>query len=150
MAEERMVEMDQCSILFVQPLYVKSGPPENRQASALRALGFRVDECEEFPANDVFPTYHAVIVRPSVECDLTMLGARLRAKPRFGRRVLLALVRDAVADRDQREAMLSGFDHLLPDTCGARDLAATILRILRPYPEYRCLLRSPGGRRKAA
>jgi len=142
--------MDQCSILFVSPLYVKSGIHEKTQAPALRALGFRVDECEEFPANDVFPTYHAVIVRLGAECDLTMLGARLRAKPRFGRRVLLALVRDAVADRDKREAMLSGFDYMLPDTCGARDLAATILRILRPYPEYRCLLRNPGGRRKAA
>jgi hypothetical protein len=142
--------MDQCSILFVMPLYVKSGPPEKTQTPALRALGFRVDECEEFPANDVFPTYHAVIVRLGAECDLTMLGARLRAKPRFGRRVLVALVRGTVTDRDKREAMQSGFDHMLPDTCGARDLAATILRILRPYPEYRCLLRNPGGRRKAA
>ena len=30
------------------------------------------------------------------------------------------------------------------------EVAAAVLRLLRPYPEYRCLLRLPGGRRKAA
>jgi hypothetical protein len=41
----------------------------------------------------------------------------------------------------------------LDDACTARDLAARILRGLRPYPEYRGLLHSPqgaAGRRKAA
>jgi hypothetical protein len=75
---------------------------------------------------------------------------RLRAKRHFGRRVLLALVPDGMTDRARREAVVSGFDHALPATCGARDLAATILRLLRPYPEYRCLLRQPGRRRRAA
>ena len=28
--------------------------------------------------------------------------------------------------------------------------AAAILKLLRPYPEFRCFLRSPSGRRKAA
>jgi hypothetical protein len=145
-----VIEMDQCSVLFVTPLYVKSRSPEETQARALRSLGFHVDECDDFPANEAFAPYHAVIVRPSVDCDLPMLAARLRAKPRFGRRVLIALVPEAMATRDVRGAMLSGFDYMLPDTCGARDLAATILRLLRPYPEYRCMLRHPGGRRKAA
>jgi hypothetical protein len=79
-----------------------------------------------------------------------MIAARLRAKPQFGRRVLLALVQDGVSDRDNREALMSGFDLTLPDRCSARDIAAHILRLLRGYPEYRCLLRAPNGRRKAA
>ena len=137
--------MDQCSIL-----YLKTGSGDETHAPALRALGFRVDEFNELPANEAFAAYHAVIVRPAPECNLPMLATRLRAKPHFGRRVLLALVPDAMTVRDQREAVLSGFDSTLRDTCAARDLAATVLRLLRPYPEYRCLLRSPGGRRKAA
>jgi hypothetical protein len=137
--------MDQCSILYVWP----QGAGEPR-VKTLRSLGFRVDESVELPPSDAIAKYHAVIVRPAVACDLAMLAARLRAKPHFGRRVLLALVPPELADRDRRGAVLSGFDQTLPDNCGARDLAASVLRLLRPYPEYRCLLRSPGGRRKAA
>jgi hypothetical protein len=148
MAEEKVAAMNQCSIL-----YLKNGAAvDSRQthAPALRALGFHVDEFDDLPANEVLAAYHAVIVRPAPGCNLPMLAARVRAKPRFGRRVLVALVPDAMAARAKREAVLSGFDYTLPDTCGARDLAATVLRLLRPYPEYRCLLRWPGGRRKAA
>lgn len=137
--------MDQCSILYVKPCR-----REETQVGALRALGFRVDECEELPSNEAFAAYHAVIVRPTAVCDLPMLAARLRAKPHFGRRVLLALVPEAMAARDKREAVLSGFDQALPYTCGARELAAAVLQLLRPFPEYRCLLRAPSGRRKAA
>ena len=142
--------MAQCSILYLKPLCLKTGSGEESHARVLRTLGFHVDEYEELPANEAFPGYHAVIVRPDASCSLPMLAARLRAKPHFGRRVLLALVPAAMAARDQREAVLSGFDYTLPDTSDARNLAATVLRLLRPYPEYRCLLRSPGGRRKAA
>jgi hypothetical protein len=78
------------------------------------------------------------------------LGNRLRAKPRFGRRVLIALVPESCTERQRREAEHSGFDGALPQACSARDLAAHILRRLRPFPEYRCLLRAPNGRRKAA
>jgi hypothetical protein len=137
--------MDQCSILFIKP----TGTDADKSV-ALRTLGFRVDELEELPSNETIAAYHAVVVRPEAACNLPMLGARLRAKPRFGRRVLLALVPDVTTDRDKREATLSGFDVALSDGCSARDLAATILRLLRPFPEYRCLLRAPGGRRKAA
>lgn len=137
--------MNQCSILFVKP-----AGQEASQTPALRTLGFRVDESEELPSNDAFAAYHVVVVQAGRDCNLPMLGARLRAKPRFGRRVLLALVTQAMPERDKREAILSGFDFALPETCTGRDLAATILRLLRPFPEYRCLLRSPTGRRKAA
>ena len=136
---------DQCSIL-----YLKAGSLQATHAPALRALGFRVDETDELPANEELASYHAVIVRPAAGCNLPMLATRLRAKPHFGRRVLLALVPGATTARGQREAVLSGFDYTLPDTCGARELAASVLRLLRPYPEYRCILRAPGRRRKAA
>ena len=138
--------MDQCAILFMG---ATSGFEETR-ASALRALGFRVDMSDELPAGDGLSQYHAVIVRAPRDRDLPMLAMRLRAKRHFGRRVLLALVSNGTGDREKQEAVLSGFDHTLPATCGARDLAATILRLLRPYPEYRCLLRQPGRRRRAA
>lgn len=145
MAEERMAAMEQCSILYVRP-----GEKGDPRMGVLRTMGFRVDESDELPATEAFAAYHAVIVRPAVTCDLPMLGTRLRAKPRFGRRILMALVTHTVVPRDQREAMLSGFDATMRDDCGARDLAATILRLLRPFPELRCVLRSPSGRRKAA
>jgi len=137
--------MDQCTILYVRP-----GGVNDPRMGVLRTMGFRVDEIDELPGNEGFAAYHAVIVRPADTCNLPMLATRLRAKPRFGRRVLMAMVTPSLVPRDQREATLSGFDATVPDNCGARDLAATILRLLRPFPEYRCLLRAPGGRRKAA
>jgi hypothetical protein len=117
---------------------------------ALRSLGFRVDESADVPSTDELAAYHAIVVRVVPNCSLTMLGTRLRAKPNFGRRVLLALVAAHMSDRDRREATMSGFDRTLPDSCSARDIAAHILRLLRGFPEYRCLLRAPNGRRKAA
>jgi len=137
--------MDQCAVLYIKP---SCSVPT--QAAALRLLGFRVDESDELPANDTFAVYHVVVVRTEPTCNLPMLGARLRAKPRFGRRVLIALVPAEMSDREKREAIFSGFDHVMPDNCSARDLAASILRLLRPFPEYRCLLRAPRRRRKAA
>ena len=136
--------MTQCSILYVTPR------GDGTQVGGLKALGFHVDEGRELPPSDALTRYHAIIVRAHDGFQLPMLAARMRAKPHFGRRVLVALVPEAMADRDKREAIHSGFDYTLPESCGVRDLAAAILRLLRPYPEYRCILRAPGGRRKAA
>ncbi len=135
----------QCGILFIGPC----GSDYGRMA-ALRSLGFRVDESEHLPSTQDLDSYHAVIVRAIRGCSLPMIAARVRAKPQFGRRVLLALVPDGVSERDNRDALMSGFDHTLPDRCSAREIAAHILRLLRGFPEYRCLLRTPNGRRKAA
>jgi hypothetical protein len=135
----------QCAILFVG-LCGKDGP----RVDALRSLGFRVEESPEIPSPDDLAGYHVVVVRACAPRSLPMLGARMRGKPKFGRRVLLALVAADVSDRDRRDATMCGFDWTLPDTCTARDLAAHVLRLLRAYPEYRCLLRAPNGRRKAA
>ncbi len=135
----------QCGILFIGPC----GSDASRIA-ALRALGFRVDERSRIPSTDELSDYHAIVAHAVANGSLTMLGARLRGKPRFGRRVLLALVPDDLSDREKREARMSGFDDTLPDSCTARDLAAHVLRLLRGYPEFRCLLRAPNGRRRAA
>jgi hypothetical protein len=136
--------MDQCSILYVKPAC-----QEETQARVLRNLGFRVDESEDLPTNDAFAGYHVVLVRTKPHYVLPVVAARLRAKPRFGRRLLIALVPESVSEQAKREAVASGFDQAMPERCGAREIAATILRLLRPYPEYRCML-SPTGRRKAA
>lgn len=134
----------QCGVLFVGP------GGDKARIEALRSLGFRVEESPEIPSADELRLHHAVVVRVLPGYSLTMLGTRLRAKPNFGRRVLLALVGSELTDRDKREARMSGFDGTLPNSCGAREIAANILRLLRGYPEYRCLLRTPNGRRKAA
>jgi hypothetical protein len=135
----------QCGILFIGPC----GRDRDRIA-ALRSLGFLVHESEQIPSADELEHYHAVVVRVLPGASLPMLGTRLRGRPRFGRRVLIALVGADVSDRAKREATMSGFDLTMPDSCSARDLAAQIIRVLRAYPEYRCLLRAPNGRRKAA
>lgn len=134
----------QCAILFIGPC----GKDEHRIAS-LRSLGFEVEERTEIPPTEEMAAYHAIVVR-ACTAPLTTIGARLRAKPHFGRRVLVAMVRDDMPDRERREAMMSGFDLALSESCNARDLTAHILRLLRGYPEFRCLLRAPHGRRKAA
>jgi len=135
----------QCGILFVG----RCGNDQSR-IDALRSLGFRVDESRDIPTKEELAAYHAIVVRAVPNGSLPMLGTRLRARPHFGRRVLVALVNDDMSDRDKREATMSGFDQTLPDSCSARDLAAHVLRLLRGYPEYRCVLRTPKGRRKAA
>jgi hypothetical protein len=137
--------VNQCGILFIGPC-----GSDDRRLAALRSLGFRVDETEHLPSEDELQFYHAMIVRAQRGCSLPMVGARLRAKPQFGRRALIALVADDVSDRDNREAVMSGFDLTLSDRCSARDITAQVLRLLRGVPEYRCLLRAPNGRRKAA
>ena len=135
--------VNQCSVLLVRDR-------GDGQAAALRALGFAVHEADELPPAEVLCSYHAVVVEARHDTSLPMLAARLRARAHFGRRVLIALVGPAIPDRARREATMSGFDAAIAANCSARDLAAIILKRLRPYPEYRCILRAPGKRRKAA
>jgi hypothetical protein len=135
----------QCGILFIGPCGSDAG-----RLAALRSLGFRVEESEHLPVTEELDGYHAVIVRAIPGCSLPMIGARLRARAKFGRRILMALESQHVSERDNRDALMSGFDHTLRDNCSAREIAAHLLRLLRAFPEYRCLLRAPNGRRKAA
>jgi hypothetical protein len=137
--------VDQCAILYIEP-----GARAATHVAELRDLGFSVDVIADLPSSEVFTEYHAIVIRAEPACNLSVLGTRLRAKPRFGRRVLIGLVPDSCTPQQRRDAALCGFDVTLSGGCSTRDLAAHILRRLRPFPEYRCLLRAPNGRRKAA
>jgi hypothetical protein len=137
--------VNQCSIL-----YVHDGSMQDTPVEGLKTLGFTVVAVEDLPSDESLAPHHALIVRARPGCSLPMLAARLRAKARFGRRVLIALVPADTPERACREAVLSGFDATLPADCSPRGMAAAVLRLLRPYPEFRCFLRSPSGRRKAA
>jgi hypothetical protein len=103
----------------------------------------------QWPDDDrVLLEHHVVIVRLRDIRDAPMLAARVRAKPRFGRRVLIAFVPDAASAQECQSARSSGFDEVVTKCCDARQLTARILRRLRTRPEYRCIL--PGDRRRSA
>ena len=135
----------QCSIL-----YINTDGGIGTHASALRALGFEVVETDDVPARDTLANHHAVIIRMKQGRQLASVAARLRAAPLFGRRVLIALVPASVTLRERRDAVDCGFNLALPEPCSARDLAASILTLLRRYPEHRCVLRSHLNRRRDA
>lgn len=134
----------QCGILFIG-----GRATDAARIASLRSLGFRVEESTEIPGPDEIARHHAVVVH-SVRDSWTVVGTRLRGMAHLDRRALLALVPAGTPERDKRAALLSGFDVALTEGCSARDIAAQVLRLLRAYPEYRCLLRAPNGRRKAA
>lgn len=133
----------QCSLLFIN-----TDGFTDTQACALRALGFVVVEETDVPERDTLARHHGIIVRMTNGRRLTSVAARLRAAPLFGRRVLLALVPASVTMRERRDAIHCGFDLVLPQESSARDLAASILSLLRRYPEHKCLLRTHTSRRR--
>ena len=135
----------QCSIL-----YVNTDGFTDTHTRALRSLGFTVVERNDVPSREELPKYHAVVLRAHDNCSLTSVATNLRAAPRFGRRVLIALVPESVPAQARREAVHSGFDAVVPALCSARDLAAVILSLLRKYPEHRCVLRAHLNRRRPA
>ena len=81
-----------------------------------------------------------MIVRIRSIRNAPMIAARLRAKPRFGRRVLIGLVPTSIPLHERTAALTSGFDEMLNNTCDSRQLIARILKRLRMVPEYHCLL----------
>lgn len=138
--------MKRCAVLFLNPARQESAHP-----AYLREVGFRVHEIEQWPDEDQkVRGYHVVMVRIREVGQAPMLAARLRAKPHFGRRLLVALVAPETPLRDRREAQAGGFDDVVSDCCGSRDLAARLLRRLRARPELRCALPPPLPRRSAA
>jgi DNA-binding response OmpR family regulator len=139
-----MLVTGQCSIL-----YINTDGFKDTQASALRALGFDVVEAADVPARETLAKHHGVIVRLKDGRRMTSVAARLRAAPLFGRRVLIALVPASVTIRERREGVDCGFNAVLPRESSARDLAASILSMLRRLPEHKCLLRSHNNRRRA-
>lgn len=138
--------MKQCAVLFVSPDGKESAHPER-----LRQMGFVVFETPDWPeADGAVREYHVITVHLSAVGGAPMLAARLRAKPHFGRRVLIALVHHSTPLPDRRAAEASGFDEVVNDCCDSRQLAARILRNLRARPELRCTLPSPARRNRAA
>jgi hypothetical protein len=94
--------------------------------------------------------YHIVVVRVGDITKAPMLAARLRARPHFGRRLLIALVNAEIPLRDRRSALASGFDDVVNACCEGRELTARLLRGLRSRPELRCALPPSLPRRSAA
>jgi DNA-binding response OmpR family regulator len=126
---------------------VNCGNRESPHRDALQQRGFRVTELREWPADDVVLDSQVVIVVLRRLETICMLAARIRAKPRFGRRILIALV-PTVTPAERRTAIGAGFDDVIAESGGARVLIARILRLLRMRPEHRCFL--PELRHRAA
>jgi hypothetical protein len=135
----------QCAVMFVNPVRDRTPHPE-----AMRAMGFLVHEIIEWPDDEAVRGYHAVIVRVRDADIAPMLAARLRAKPHFGRRLLIALVPSDTPPPGRRAAEASGFDEVLSDICDTRHLTTRILRGLRTRAELRCVLPPPERKRSAA
>jgi len=128
-------------------LIVNCSDREALYRTDLERRGFRVTELNEWPADEDVLDAQVVIVVLSRLDAIGMLAARMRAKPRFVRRILIALVPTATP-ADRRIAVGAGFDDVVGESVGARVLIARILRVLRIRPEHRCFL--PELRRPAA
>jgi hypothetical protein len=136
----------QCAVLFVNPVGQDSTHP-----ATLRSLGFLVDDVAEWPCGDgAIRNYHVAIVHVRETAAAPMLAARLRAKPHFGRRLLIALVPAGSPAAERRSAEARGFDDVVNDCCDTRHLATRILRGLRARPELQCVLPPSLTRKPAA
>ena len=136
----------QCSVLLVNP-----GDASSPHRAMLEEFGFSVTESHDWPEDwRAVLDHQVVIIRLRGMNGTSMLAARLRAKPHFGRRVLVALVNESTTSQDRLSARTSGFDEVLADCCSGRQLVARILRHLRARPEYHCFLPAPKRDRPAA
>ena len=116
------------------------------QLRVLEDLGFHVDHANELPEGDGLERYHAVLLVLATLDRAAMVAARIRARRRFGRRVMIALVPEHLPESERRAVVPAGFDDVLGVTTPGRTIAARILRRLRDRPEHRCvLLRHPGS-----
>jgi hypothetical protein len=127
--------MKQCSVLLV----TDNGFCPQRPT--LESNGFLVAEMREWPETETaILDHHVVLVQIRSMRNAPMNAARLRAKPRFGRRVLIGLVPQTASPHERMAAQTSGFDEILDDSCDPRQLIARILKRLRMVPEYHCVL----------
>jgi hypothetical protein len=133
----------QCSVLIVN-----CDHRETTHRQALESRGFLVVETREWPDDGVVHAYEVVIVVLRHVESMGMLAARMRAKPRFGHRVLIGISPGTPTSDDRRNAIAAGFDDVIAESGGSRALIARILQRLRARPEHRCLL--PDRKRSAA
>jgi hypothetical protein len=134
--------MKRCAIL------IAGGRGESAYRQMLERRGFRVTEIVEWPDDDVVKVHEVVIIMLRHIGLTGTLAARMRAKPGFGNRVLIAIAPKPPTADQRRTGMLSGFDDVVPESAGGRALLAKILQRLRERPEHRCRL--PERRRSAA
>jgi hypothetical protein len=133
----------QCAVLIVT-----TGEPQTAHRQAFERRGFLVAETGQWPDDDVVKGHEVVIVVLKAIDTMHMLAARFRAKPHFGNRVLIAMCPSPPRTGERRDAVVAGFDDVVPESCGPRTLLARVLRRLRARPQYRCML--PDRRRPAA
>jgi hypothetical protein len=133
----------QCSVLIVNC----SGRGTSH-SQRLQQRGFRVVETAEWPSHDVVTEYEVVVIVLREMDSVSVVAARMRAKPRFGNRVLIGLTRLPPSAAERRYAIVAGFDDLVGETDDSRILVARILQRLRARPEHRCLV--PERKRPAA
>jgi hypothetical protein len=133
----------QCAVLVVN-----GSGREVTHTQALRQRGFRVVETAEWPADDVITQYEVVVVVLREMDIISVVAARMRAKPRFGNRVLIGVTRMPPSAAERRLAIVSGFDDMVGESHDSRILIARILQQLRSRPEHRCLV--PERKRPAA
>jgi hypothetical protein len=133
----------QCSALIVN-----CSGREVSHIQSLQRRGFRVVETPEWPPDDVVTEYEVVVIVLRETDTVSVVAARMRAKPRFGNRVLIGLTLRQPSAAERRYAVISGFDDLVGESHDSRILVARILQRLRAVPEHRCLV--PERKRPAA
>ena len=95
-----------CSVLLVN-----AGDDSFSQRTALEDVGFLVTLTRQWPDDDRLLLEHqVVIVRLHEVRRAPMLAGCVRAKPRFGRRVLIALVPESATVQECQSARASGFN----------------------------------------
>jgi len=133
----------QCAVLVVN-----CSGRENAHSQALLRRGFRVVEMAQWPSDDVVTQYEVVVIVLREIDIISVVAARMRAKPRFGNRVLIGVTRMSPSAGERRLAIVSGFDDIVGESHDSRILIARILQRLRARPEHRCLV--PERKRPAA
>ena len=133
----------QCSVLVVN-----CPGRETAHTQSLQLWGFRVVEVAEWPTDEVALEHEVIIVVLRRMDSVSVTAARMRAKPRFGNRVLIGVTESAPSAGERRHAVLAGYDDLVGESRDSRILIARIVRMLRSRPEHRCLV--PEKRRPAA
>jgi DNA-binding response OmpR family regulator len=114
----------------------------------LEKVGFRVVETGQWPGDEMIRSFEVVIMLLRDMKNISMMAARLRAKPYFGHRVLIAIAVDTSSIEDRRALIGCGFDDVLAESHEPRIVIARILKQLRARPEHRCFL--PDLKRRAA
>ena len=133
--------MKQCSVLVIN-----TSGMETRYRLPLEKVGFRVVETGQWPGDEMIRQFEVVIMLLRDMNNVSMIAARLRAKPYFGQRVLIAIAVDTSSIEDRRTLIGCGFDDVVNESDEPRVIIARILRQLRARPEHRCFLPDLKGR----